>query len=347
DFFETQKPIKINLDPYAEEYDMNHKRRGVALILNHVNFESMNTRKGSVKDCLDLKTSLGKLGFDVRIYTDPTVKSITMALQSTAAEDHTDADCLIVVAMSHGESGLLHSHDSLYPVDALWAPFTADRCSSLAGKPKLFFIQACRGTRLDKGVKIIHETDSKRTTYSIPAYADIMVAYSTYDGFYSWRNPNAGSWFIQALCEELDLHGRSRDLLSLMTFVNRRVAIEYQSYVPENERYHAKKQIPSVVSMLTRLVYFPDKRVPDDLDESKGSLEESKKRSPIGMSRTNSTNKAPEELITEIIWLKLLEKAPELGYVDKGGLHSLILLDYEMREAKEKQKETGVADLSR
>lgn len=87
-------------------------------------------------------------------------------------------------------------------------------------------------------------------------------------GFYSWRNPDSGSWFIQAFCEELDLHGRSRDLLSLMTSVNRRVAIEYQSYVPENERFHAKKQIPSVVSMLTRLVYFPDKRAltPDDTD---------------------------------------------------------------------------------
>ncbi|EGI60480.1 Caspase-1 [Acromyrmex echinatior] len=58
-----------------------------------------------------------------------------------AAEDHTDADCLIVVAMSHGESGLLHSADSIYPVDALWIPFTGDQCLSLAGKPKLFFIQ--------------------------------------------------------------------------------------------------------------------------------------------------------------------------------------------------------------
>lgn len=44
-----------------------------------------------------------------------------------------------------------------------------------------------------------------------------------------------------------------------MTFVNRRVAIEYQSYVPQNEKFHAKKQIPTIVSMLTRLVYFPDK----------------------------------------------------------------------------------------
>lgn len=62
---------------------MNHKRTGVALILNHVNFESMNTRKGSVKDSLDLKESLDKLGFDVRIYTDPTIKSINTILQSS------------------------------------------------------------------------------------------------------------------------------------------------------------------------------------------------------------------------------------------------------------------------
>ncbi|XP_067207288.1 caspase-1-like isoform X2 [Linepithema humile] len=188
DLIDTQKDVKLDLDitldldPFAEEYNMNHKRRGVALVLNHVNFDSMSARKGSIKDSLDLKASLGRLGFDVRIYTDPTVKTITTILQTTAAEDHTDADCLIVVAMSHGESGLLHSTDSLYPVDMLWVPFTGDRCTSLAGKPKLFFIQACRGTRLDRGVRIIHETDSKRTTYSIPAYADIMVAYSTYDG---------------------------------------------------------------------------------------------------------------------------------------------------------------------
>lgn len=58
-----------------------------------------------------------------------------------AAEDHTDADCLIVTVMSHGESTLLHSADSPYPADMLWTPFTADQCTTLAGKPKLFFIQ--------------------------------------------------------------------------------------------------------------------------------------------------------------------------------------------------------------
>ncbi|XP_015431252.1 PREDICTED: caspase-1-like, partial [Dufourea novaeangliae] len=236
-------------------YHMKHKRRGVALIFNHVNFKKMATRKGSVKDSKDVTQALNRLGFEIREYTDPGVQQIAGILKSTAAEDHTDADCLIVVAMSHGESGLLYSTDNMYSVDFLWAHFTGDQCSTLIGKPKLFFIQACRGTRLDDAVEVMHETDSM-SSYSIPSHADILVAYSTYDGFYSWRNPDAGSWFIQALCEELNLNGRTRDLLTIMTFVNRRVAIQYQSFVPNNKDFHGKKQIPSIVSMLTRLVYF-------------------------------------------------------------------------------------------
>lgn len=64
-----------------------------------------------------------------------------------------------------------------------------------------------------------------------------------------------------------------------MTFVNRRVAIEYQSYVPENEKFHGKKQIPSIVSMLTRLVYFPDKHTstPDDGGSKKKESEVNEK----------------------------------------------------------------------
>lgn len=60
-------------------------------------------------------------------------------------------------------------------------------CSSVVFIHVLIFVlsvlQACRGARLDRPVKIIHETDSTNS-YSIPAYADIMVAYSTYDGTY-------------------------------------------------------------------------------------------------------------------------------------------------------------------
>ncbi|XP_076278397.1 caspase-1-like isoform X2 [Lasioglossum baleicum] len=253
--------VQTQVPPDSEVYYMNHKRRGVALIFNHIHFKKMSTRNGSIKDCKDLTRSLNKLGFEIREYVDCTVQAAVSILKTTAAEDHTDADCLIVVTMSHGESGLVYAADTLYPVDMLWAPFTGDRCSTLVGKPKLFFIQACRGARLDSGVqmRVTHDTDGTDVQYRIPAQADIMIAYSTYDGFYSWRNPDSGAWFIQALCEELNQNGRTRDLLTIMTFVNRRVAIQYQSFVPHDEHFHQKKQIPSIVSMLTRLVYFGGK----------------------------------------------------------------------------------------
>ncbi|XP_066581905.1 caspase-1-like [Prorops nasuta] len=251
--------VSCNLDPHAVNYDMNHSRRGVAVIFNHSTFKKMNSRKGSTKDCADLKVVLDDLDFQVRIFEDRTVSEVSSILQSLANEDHTDADCLIVICMSHGESGVIHAYDSLYPVEMLWTCFSADHCPTLAGKPKLFFIQACRGTRLDSGVQLLSQTDGRGNSYSIPTFADILVAFSTYDGFYSWRNPDEGSWFIQALCEELKENGRKRDLLTLLTFVNRRVAVEYQSYTPQQESFHAKKQIPSIMSMLTRILHFPEK----------------------------------------------------------------------------------------
>ncbi|XP_076640010.1 caspase-1-like isoform X2 [Colletes latitarsis] len=167
--------------PNSEVYKMNHKRRGLAIIFNHVNFTKMAPRTGSNKDCANLEDTLTRLGFNVKTYLDPSIKQISAILKQAAEDDHRDADCLIVAAMSHGESGYLFTSDDTYLVEMLWDSFTADKCTTLIGKPKLFFIQACRGAQLDGGATIMHETDSG-AAYSIPSYADIMVAYSTYDG---------------------------------------------------------------------------------------------------------------------------------------------------------------------
>jgi len=59
-----------------------------------------------------------------------------------ANEDHTDNDCIAMVVLSHGiNSSLVYAKDNPYPVEYLWSSFTADACPSLAGKPKLFFVQ--------------------------------------------------------------------------------------------------------------------------------------------------------------------------------------------------------------
>uniref|UniRef100_A0A182QTG5 Caspase n=1 Tax=Anopheles farauti TaxID=69004 RepID=A0A182QTG5_9DIPT len=249
-----------------ENYNTTNSKRGTALIFNHVSFTDKTIREGSMKDCDSIERALKKLEFDVRIWTDETKENIIKILEKVAKEDHSDHDCLVVVVMTHGGRDDLAASDKSYDVEKLWKPFLGNGSPSLIGKPKLFFIQACRGTEVDAGVKVgnivadtVDSSPIAELKFVIPTMADVLVMYSTYDGHYSWRNPVNGSWFIQALSDELESNAHRKELLQMLTTVSRVVAYQYQSNVPDNEKMDAKKQMPCVVSMLTRALYFPPK----------------------------------------------------------------------------------------
>ena len=58
-------------------------------------------------------------------------------------ENHSLSDCLLVAVLTHGAKGELYAYDHTYESDKLWMNFTADKCPSLAGKPKIFIVQVC------------------------------------------------------------------------------------------------------------------------------------------------------------------------------------------------------------
>ena len=60
---------------------------------------------------------------------------------SATKRNYSDCDCFLLAVLSHGEMGILYSKDSAYKPESLWTEFTADKCPTLAGKPKLFFLQ--------------------------------------------------------------------------------------------------------------------------------------------------------------------------------------------------------------
>jgi len=246
----------------AKEYNMQHRRRGHAVIFNHDTFDSDHyaPREGSKTDVKNLRETFGSLHFDVIVHNNLEYSEIKDTISKLAAQDHSDADCIAVIVLTHGENGLLTPRDShiMYNVDLLWTPFTADKCPTLAGKPKLFFIQACRGKQLDAGIKAKRqgrsEFDSSPPSFKIPTHADFLIAYSTTEGFYSFRNKDTGSWFIQSLCEELNA---SDNLLQILTRTTWRVTqLESDS---DMIQFHGKKQVPSVTTMLTRDLYFHPK----------------------------------------------------------------------------------------
>ncbi|XP_076459066.1 caspase-3-like [Babylonia areolata] len=255
----------------AECYNMNHKRRGDALIINNREFSKstgMGERTGTDTDRDNMYMVLSEMGFSVNMVENCTAAEMESALMKASKADHSDADCFACVILSHGEEGYVYGTDRPVEIDRLVAPFKGHRCKTLAGKPKLFFIQACRGSQLDVGVDVADahgsrpeeemETDEVEIR-RIPTEADFLMAYSVVPGYYSWRNSANGSWFIQALFHVLRDNWKRMELLSMMTKVCRKVAFDFESNA-SHEFMRRKKQIPCITSMLTREVYFTPKK---------------------------------------------------------------------------------------
>ncbi|XP_035520769.1 caspase-3-like [Morone saxatilis] len=114
------------------------------------------------------------------MYLDWQCNSLTVCLSVVSKEDHSQSASFVCVLLSHGDEGVIYGTDGAEKFENLTKHFKGDRCKSLVGKPKLFFVQACRGSQLDDGV----ETDSvsEQTSERIPVEADFLYAYSTAPG---------------------------------------------------------------------------------------------------------------------------------------------------------------------
>nr|KAG5709858.1 hypothetical protein BaRGS_032682 [Batillaria attramentaria] len=223
---------------------MNRARQGTAIIFNNKKFDprtGFGERKGTDKDAQNLYSLLTEMGFTTVLRNDCSTGDMISTLEKVA-------------------------------VERLVTPLKGNKCLSLAGKPKIFIIQACRGGKLDEGQDMevpdaigvsATEPDAMEVEEPvirrIPAEADFLMAYSVVSGFYAWRNMDEGSWFVQAVCKVLRENWKRMDLLTMMTRVCRMVAFDFES-CHKQAAMSGKKQVPCITSMLTRDVYFSPKK---------------------------------------------------------------------------------------
>lgn len=229
-----------------------------------INYEEK--RPGSVKDTNDVTTVLKNVQFEVTVGRNLDENELMDLLKQESLKNHHDSDCFVLVVMAHGAgSDKITIKNGTFAMDRLWQPFIGNNCTALKGKPKLFFIQSCRG-KLEEVVPSQNPEDDseppieEEEKISISKYADMLVMYSSYYEYKSYRNPEEGCWFIQALCEVLSGDIQQTDLLSLLTDVSYQVVYKYS--LQSGQGRSRKLQVPMITSMLTKKLYFVEKGFP-------------------------------------------------------------------------------------
>lgn len=93
-----------------------------------------------------------KLHFIVRRHDNLKDDEIRARLADVSQEDHSNYDCFVCCILSHGRLHEIYG-TNCKPVGIaeLTGKFRSRNCKGLAGKPKLFFIQACQGTEKQLG----------------------------------------------------------------------------------------------------------------------------------------------------------------------------------------------------
>lgn len=281
---------------HLPKYNMNHSKRGMAIILNQQHFKDSPTRTGTNVDCAYLKCVLEQLHFDVSVCNDLSLSGIFAEMKRIAAYDHSDSDCILIAILTHGDENEIGAFDYTYKLNTILDYFTADQCPTLLGKPKIFIVQACRGDKHDDSgifknienlvspdhhwpdwsriplacvrrfytrfIQFCRKAVRKRTRHSVslcakkrslPKYSDFVIAYSTIQGFVSYRNAIKGAPYIQNLCAVFEEYGKDVSIHELLTLVANRVATQWQH---ENGKH---KQIPIFESTLTKILQFSAK----------------------------------------------------------------------------------------
>jgi len=188
--------------------------RGICLVINNFNFSGVEERQGSKLDEEAIASLFNELHFKVEIKQNLGRLEILQVAQEMAARDHSKHAAFVFCIMSHGDK-----KDVIYGVDNrktemedLMSEFTATNCPTLENKPKLFFIQACRGDKSDPrmkrlsasteniaedGIHTMNSPDADLANGLSAREADFLLAFATVPGYKAWRSKQAGSWFIQ------------------------------------------------------------------------------------------------------------------------------------------------------
>ncbi|XP_032374608.1 caspase-2 isoform X10 [Etheostoma spectabile] len=273
-----------------QSYKMNSSPRGLALVISNVTFDpcaapDLDPRKGGEVDDEVLRKVFTELDYLVTVHRDLTAQNMRSCIENFCSQpDHRTVDSCVVCLLSHGVDGAIYGTDGqLLQLDWVFKSFDNAHCPLLQNKPKVFFIQACRGEEMDCGVEQIdgpartcspcceqldagregqgdahcrQRGDIGRPRIKLPQRSDMICGFASLKGTAAMRNTKRGSWFIQELNTALRLQARDTHLSDIMVQVNRRIK-EREGYAPGTAHHRCKEMSEFTSSLCKDLYLFP------------------------------------------------------------------------------------------
>jgi len=243
---------------------------GLVIIFNQV-----TTDKSSISKDL-LKETFEGINFKVKDFYDlKKKKALDIISEAKASEELKEYDCFVCVVLAHGRTNETNGEqqllfkDGLVDLKELSEPVSNDNCKTLAGKPKIFIIEACRGSLRDEkdvdyplptGAFIEGEEEEdldKSALGPFPVFQNFLYAFGTYKGYVCY-----GSWFIGALTECINLHHKEETLLQILTraigVVAQRICTK-EANDKKDKIYGDRLQTANFTSSLTSDIKFGQK----------------------------------------------------------------------------------------
>lgn len=269
----SKSPMPVSVvttEKTSNWYNLDGPKR--VIIFNQKEFSAhfdLRPRRGTEADVRAIRKTFESLSWAVEVKHNATYEEIRTRIRDIQdSKNSEELSALAIFILSHGEdNGTIFAQDCMYRIDAdIVNQLTGDKCPSLAGKPKLIFVQACQGKETDPGTKVTsrsrHTSRDSSSTYKIPNYADMLMFQASFWNHYSFRSCETGSWFIQALCQKIDGSARGDSIFDILLETSRAVALDKESNMPDSPRLHQKKQTPLLNSTLLRHLYLKGRAAP-------------------------------------------------------------------------------------
>ncbi|XP_070175464.1 caspase-3-like [Littorina saxatilis] len=222
-------------------YKMDASPKGICLIINNFEFDRSPRLDTGPADKENLTRTFKNMDFEVRYFENQTCAQMKTRMESIQKEDHSNYDCFVCCISSHGnKTGVCGADDHTVNISELQEYVFSTQCPSLAGKPKVFFVDACRGGEGQKGHCLARSGAPTRPVV-ITDKRDFLVSFATTPDNVSYCNPDStkGAVYFYHLTRLLEHYANSKTIMHILHKLNEALTVESTAHELQTAQYES------------------------------------------------------------------------------------------------------------